>query len=237
MRFFPWLHDPTVSNVLDERQEKPLFEAFYRDHIRKLLLARGGGRYVSKGNYNLTRLRYIRKLLPDARFVLVVREPAGHIASLAKQHALFCAGEGANPRALEHLRRVGHFEFGLDRRPINTGDDETTRAIIELWRNGEEIRAWARYWSQIYRYLADLLAADEGLRDASMVVRFEDLCRAPMATLAALLDHCRFARSPDLLAGLSGRVRSSPARVAAFTAQELEVIRSETQAVAGRFGY
>jgi hypothetical protein len=237
MTFFPWLHDPAVGNVLDERHENPRFEAFYRDHIRKLLLARGGTRYVAKGNYNVTRLRYIRKLLPDARFVLVVREPAGHIASLVKQHALFCEGESANPRALAHLRRVGHFEFGLDRRPINTNDDEATRTVIEMWESGDEVRAWARYWSQVYRYLADLIAADEALREAALVVRFEDLCRRPEATLSALLDHCRFERAEGLVAELAGRIRRSPNSESMFSSEELAVIRSETGEVAGHFGY
>ena len=237
MRFFPRLHDPAVGNVLDEGSSNRRFEAFYRDHIRKLMLARGGDRYLAKGNYNITRLRYIRKLAPDARFVLVVREPAAHIASLMRQHTLFCEGEAANPRALAHLRRVGHFEFGLDRRPINTNDDETTAAVIELWRQGEEVRGWARYWSQIYRHVLNELAADEALRQAALTVRFEDLCREPDTTLSTILDHCRLARSEELLADLTAKVRPAPSGSSMFTEQDLAVIREETAAVAGRFGY
>ncbi|WP_256206685.1 sulfotransferase [Pseudomonas sp. BAY1663] len=69
------------------------------------------------------RLGYLQRLYPDARFVLAIRDPVWHIASLIKQQRLFVAGERAEPRALEHMRRVGHYEFGLDRRPINVGDD------------------------------------------------------------------------------------------------------------------
>lgn len=237
MKFFPRLHDPAVGNVLDERCSNPRFEAFYRDHIRKLMLARGGTRYLAKGNYNITRLRYIRKLLPDARFLVVVRSPADHIASLMRQHALFCEGEVANPRALAHLRRVGHFEFGLDRRPINTNDGETTAAVIELWQRGEEIRGWARYWSQIYRHVLDELAANEALRESAMVVRFEDLCRDPATKLSAVLEHCRFAPPERLLADLNGRVRAVPSGGSMFSEQDLAVIREETEEVAKRFGY
>jgi hypothetical protein len=237
MKFFPRLHDPAVGNVLDERCSNPRFEAFYRDHIRKLMLARGGTRYLAKGNYNITRLRYIRKLLPDARFLVVVRSPADHVASLMRQHALFCEGEVANPRALAHLRRVGHFEFGLDRRPINTNDGETTATVIELWQRGEEIRGWARYWSQIYRHVLDELAANEALRESAMVVRFEDLCRDPATKLSAVLEHCRFAPPERLLADLNGRVRAVPSGGSMFSEQDLAVIREETEEVAKRFGY
>ncbi len=237
MRFFPRLHDPEFSNVLDAKCSNPHFETFYRDHIRKLMLARGGSRYLAKGNYNITRLRYIQKLLPDARFVLVIRAPSTLIASLMRQHALFCEGETANPRALAHLRRVGHFEFGLDRRPINTGDDATTSEVVELWRRGEEVRGWARYWSQVYRHVLDELAADEALKGAALLVRFEDLCREPGTMLSKVLDHCRLARSEDLLAELTSRVRPAPSGGSMFTERELAVIREETDEVAGRFGY
>lgn len=237
MKFFPWVHDPALSNVLDEHCRNPAFEKFYRDHIRKLMLARGGRRYVSKGNYNVTRLHYLLKMMPDARLVLAVRHPTDHIASLMAQHALFCDGERTNARAVAHLRRVGHFEFGLDRRPINTGDEEATRAVIEMWQAGDEIRAWARYWSQIYRYLSEQLAAHEALRKAAIVVRFEDLCREPEATLTAILEHCRLRAADDQWAEMTGRLRPPPDRRSVFSAGDLAVIDAEAGEVAQRFGY
>src|SRR5690606_5543850 len=114
---------PESPEAFEEAARHPEFEAFYRDHVRKLLLVRGGRRYVAKGNYNVTRLGYIRTIFPDARFVIPVRDPVWHIASLMRQHERF-AGEGArDERVRRHMRRSGHYEFGLDRRPIHTGDD------------------------------------------------------------------------------------------------------------------
>ena len=122
MAFFPRLHDPEVSNVLDDRVRRPEFESFFTEHIRKLILARGGQRYVSKNNYNVTRLSYLARLFPDARFLLPIRSPHAHVGSLMKQHRLFCQIQHENEAARRHLHLVGHFEFGLDRRPINPGD-------------------------------------------------------------------------------------------------------------------
>ena len=118
----------------------PVFERFYRDHIKKMLLVRRGRRYVSKGNYNLSRLAYLRRLFPDARFVVLVREPTWHIASLAKQHRLFEREETRDARILKHMQRSGHFEFGLDRRAIDLGDG-TAADVERLWREGNEVRA------------------------------------------------------------------------------------------------
>src|SRR4029077_17446890 len=70
MAFFPQIHKPEACNVLDRNTSNPSFEQFYRDHLRKLLLVRGGKRYVSKANYNVTRLEYLHRLFPDARFVI-----------------------------------------------------------------------------------------------------------------------------------------------------------------------
>ena len=145
-RFFRTCTTPRGSDVLGSRTSHPEFEAFYRDHIRKLMLVRGGERYLSKGNYNVTRLEYLLKLFPDARFVIPVREPVWHIASLMKQHALFCKGETRHPAALRHMRQVGHFEFGLDRRPINAGDADAVARTVAAWERGDEVEGWARYW-------------------------------------------------------------------------------------------
>ncbi|KXJ54874.1 MAG: hypothetical protein AXW12_01545, partial [Thalassospira sp. Nap_22] len=139
MAFFNNLHEIGKSNVLDGHISNPAFEQFYRDHIRKLIHVRGGQRYVSKANYLVTRMEYLLSIFPDARFVLPVRDPVWHIASLIKQHKLFCAGEADNPRAIAHMQRVGHYEFGLDRRPINTGDLHETFAIMKLWTNGDVV--------------------------------------------------------------------------------------------------
>ncbi|HSH42853.1 MAG TPA: sulfotransferase, partial [Arenicellales bacterium] len=163
MSFFPQLHDPAKNSVLDAHTSRPDFESFYRDHIRKLLLVRGGSRYVSKGNYNITRLEYLLRIFPGARFIIPVREPVWHIASLMKQHKLFCKAQKDNPKALTHLRRAGHFEFGLDRRPINTGDHEEVERILALWNSGREVDGWARYWDHTHAFIADRLAHNPAL--------------------------------------------------------------------------
>ena len=136
MAFFPDAHDPARCNVLGPDTSNPEFERLYVDHLRKIMLVRGGNRYASKANYNATRLEYLQRMFPDARFIIPIRKPAAHIASLMKQHRLFCEGQQLSPRARDHLRWIGHFEFGLDRRPINGGRSAGHRgypAALERW--------------------------------------------------------------------------------------------------------
>jgi hypothetical protein len=183
MAFFENLHDEGVSNVLERGTENPAFAAFYREHIGKLLLARGAARYVSKANYNVTRFAYLQEIFPDARFVLPVRQPETHVVSLM------------------------------------------------------EVRGWARYWASIHGFLAAQLARDEALRGAVMVLRYEDLCAEPEATLAALFAHVELEPPAGLIEAYRGKLAAPSYYDQRLTDEEAAVVAEETAEVRRRFGY
>jgi hypothetical protein len=235
MAFFPDLHDPGRSNLLDERVERRDFESFLADHIRKLILARGGRRYVSKNNYNVSRLSYLARVFPDARFLLPVRGPLAHVASLMKQHDLFCQVQRDSETARRQLRLRGHFEFGLDRRPINPGDQNAIAEIEDCWARGEEARGWAKYWAVVYGHVMDRLATDTGLSGRCLVVRYEDLCDRSAQTMAAVCAHIGLAAAwADRLAD---GLRQPDYYVPRFTDGERSAIAEETFAVSRHLGY
>lgn len=237
MAFFPAAHDPRSAQVLDAATDHPAFAAFYGNHLRKLLLVRSGKRYACKGNYHVARLEYLLKLYPDARFLVPIRRPRDHVASLMKQHELFVAGETRHPRALAQMRACGHFEFGLDRRVINLGDGQAVADVERLWTDGEEARGWARYWSQVYGFLARRLAANEALRRAVLVVRFEDLCGQAEETVRRVSEHCQFPFDKSLETALARRLHAPSYYRPTFSAAEAAAIEEETCEVASRFGY
>ncbi|MDP2696697.1 sulfotransferase [Thalassospira sp.] len=237
MAFFDHLHDPAQNNVLDATTDNAAFETFYRDHIRKLIHVRGAARYVSKANYLVTRLEYLLRLFPDARFVLPVRDPVWHIASLAKQHDLFCKGETGNPRALRHMQRVGHYEFGLDRRPIHTGNETMTRKVIDLWKSGHEVEGWARYWNDIHGYLADRLAANPALKMATFVVRYEDFVETPREHLQKLFDHAALPDAGAIIDAVAPTIHAPNYYRPKFDDRDTALIRDLTASSAVRFGY
>ena len=236
MAFFPRCHDPRRSAVLDGQRVAPAFDSFYRDHLRKLMHAEGAARYVAKANYHVARLGYLLRLFPDARFVIPVREPVAHIASLARQHERFSAGERRHPRALAHMRRVGHFEFGLDRRPISFGDAARVQEVERSWARGG-VRGWALYWAMVHDHVADRLQESPALRAASLVVRHEALCANPAETLAGVFRHCGLPLSPERLASLAATVSRPDYYRSPFTPAEAAEIQQETAAAAQRWGY
>ena len=236
-RFFPNAHDTGCNQILDASVSNPQFERFYTDHLKKILLVRGGQRYLSKGNYNLSRFAYLQKLLPSAKFIVPVREPRWHVASLMKQHRLFCAEEERDPRILKHLQRAGHLEFGLDRRAINVGDTAAAQGIEALWRDGQEVRGWARYWAILYGFVLDQRAANPGLGRAVMLVRYEDLCDRAEETLEAAFAHAELPLDPPERAAMAARLSQPTYYDPGFTADEEAMIAAETDSVRARLGY
>jgi Sulfotransferase family len=236
MAFHPHSHEPACDNRIGPHAVAPHFAAFYRDHIRKLLWLRQGRRYLSKGNYNLVRLGALIEIFPDARIIVPLRDPVTHIASLMRQHALFSAAETRYPAALRYMQRVGHFEFGLDRRPLNVGNAEATAAVQNLWRHGSEVEGWSLYWANLHDYLAMRLGEDALLGKATLVVRFEELCADPHGMLSRILTHARLAADDAWIAAMAQRIRA-PFHTSPFDETERRTIGLITASAAQRLGY
>lgn len=236
MAFFPHLHDASRSNVLDAGTTNPAFERFYRKHVQKILLAGRAARYVSKGNYNVTRMDYLRTLFTDARFVVPVREPAAHIASLMRQHRRFSEAGQADADVAAHMSAAGHFEFGLNRTPIHTGDDAAIAAIQQAWANGNEVLGWALYWNAIYRFVIAQLE-DDAKAHSMLLLRYETLCHEPANTLRTMLSHCQLAPDETLVERFAATVKAPDYYESGFTSEERTLIASITNDTAKRLGY
>lgn len=166
MHFFPGRHEASVDQILDATCDNAAFAAFYAAHIRKLLAVRGARRYLAKGNYNLTRIGYLRHLFPDARFVIAVREPRAHVASLLKQDRLFGEWARTDPAIATHLARSGHFEFGPHKRAVHVGDAAQAAAIQACFASDRVVEGYARQWASSYGWLLRVLTADAGMADS-----------------------------------------------------------------------
>lgn len=236
---FPALHGGAASDVLEADTAHPAFERRLRDHVRKLLRVRGARRYVCKANYQVTRLPYLLRLFPDARVVVPVRAPLAHVASLAKQDRLFAGLQRADPAARAHLRRAGHFEFGLDKRPIHFGDAAAHAAVAADFAQGRVAAGYARQWAQLYGWLLARIARDERLRAAVLVVRYEDLCADAPAALARIFAHAGLddAAARTLIADRASRFAAPDYYRPDWTEAEADEVRAITRDVAAALGY
>ena len=231
--FFRHAHDPARCHVLDARTQNPAFEACFAAHLRKIVHLRGGTRYVSKGNYNVARIGYLARLFPDARFLIPVREPLAHVASLVRQHELFCRYAAADSRVPAYLEAAGHYEFGPQRRPINL-EPERIREIEWAWRAGDDYGGYARQWAQVYAHV-ERLRRDPALAGRILVVRYEDACARPRERSEELLAFCG-------LTDCGGKVAAAAATLSAAKPEPLDeeaaqIVWSQAGTVAAKFGY
>ncbi|MFX1262119.1 MAG: sulfotransferase [Promethearchaeota archaeon] len=239
-RFFSSIVDESQSNILDSTTSNPDFEMFYMEHLRKLLFNQNATRYAAKNNYNASRMEYLQKMFPDVRFVVVIRNPFDHIASLAKQDIILRSFESADPRLLDWTKIIGHREFGSAKICINFGNSKTVEMIRNLWSSpGTYAQGWAVYWNEVYSYLFEKLDSNPNLADATIVVRYEDLCEFPEKTVDAIVQHVEI--DPESFRPIkeyySSRLTMPTYYRTEYTEQEQQDILRETEETASRFGY
>lgn len=234
--YFPDSHAAGRDQHLDAADANPAFERDFPNHLRKILHLRDAARYVSKGNYNIGRLAYLAKLFPDGRFVIPIRSPLEHVASLARQHELFTAYAADDPRVPYYLASAGHYEFGPQRRAICL-DAESAGAAEKLWAEEGDAAGYAWQWAHVYGHLARQLDADEGLARRVMVLRYEDLCADPPGHMAQVLEHCALTDASGRVAAFTETLSLSEAAIPPAVQAHAGRIAELTEAVAKRFGY
>jgi len=167
--------------ALGAGEEHPEFEAFFTNHLRKIVALgrdKGAGqatRYVSKNNDNIARIPYLTKLFLDCRIVVPVRGPLAHVMSLHRQRMRFLDAHADDAFARDYMRAIGHREFGENLMPI---------AFPGFDRNADDAidpAFWLEYWIAAFSMLASL--------DMPQVrfVSFEDLVETPGPALDELL--------------------------------------------------
>ena len=233
---FPTCHDLDTNHLLDETTNHPGFELRYRATLQKLLFAYDAKRYLAKANYHIARIPYLLKQFPDARFIIPIRSPIHHIASLTKQHHLFTKMQQDDPYTLKHLRQVGHYEFGLDRRPINIGRSHDGGAIMKAWGHRDQVTGYALQWRHVYAYIAQL-TQDPRYRKSILLLPFEQLCSDPDTTLAALFNHANLEPTQSLLNEVKQTIAAPTYYTPSFNEKELATIEHITQEAATKLGY
>ncbi len=234
--FFPQLHAAKSLHRLTGERRSAEFDAFFRDHIRKILLLRGGRRYLSKGNYNVVRIEYLAALFPDARFVIPIRHPFTHVQSLVRQHALFTAYAQRDPRAPRYLQAAGHYEFGPQRVPIRLTHEAGDR-IRDAWHRGDDATGYAIQWAEIYGFVHALLESSGDLAERTSVIRYEDFCDRPAEVMTALCRHTQLEPLATNGARPFEHIIASPHDSLHLPRDFRETVWREAGPVARHFGY
>jgi hypothetical protein len=183
-----------------ERDNPPQFRDAFFDHARKIIALRAegapAGRYASKNNANIARIRLLRGLFPDCVILVPFRDPLAQAKSLLQQHRRFSALHSTDGFSKQYMFDIGHFEFGHLHRPIAFAGVEEMRR-----RYGPDtLDYWVAYWECAIRHLLRH-------RDDFVALSYETLCERGPQVMPILAE--RLGIPPDMLvAALGDRMRS-----------------------------
>jgi len=133
------------------------------------------GRYLSKNNANIARLPLLKVLFPEAKFVIPVRNPWDHVASLQRQHERFLKLHQQDRYGRQYMEWLGHFEFGANLKPV---DFANWRDEISLGPDDRDF--WLTYWIKTFEQVLNQIGPNV------LLVSYTRLCDAPRYTLEAL---------------------------------------------------
>ncbi|MFQ5740746.1 MAG: sulfotransferase [Acidobacteriota bacterium] len=237
LRYFNNLHSTDRSCLLTAEDADPRFDAYYTDHLKKLLLLKARERYLTKANYDTTRLLYLHRLFPDARFLLMIRHPVNHISSLMKQDRLIRQLAEQDSRILRTIRMTGHFDFGESKCWLNLGDGPRVEETCRAYTAGRKARAWAMHWSAMYDLVFEQLQTHTDLARSTLIVPYEELCERSAEMIDAILSHCQLDGEPFAEVGreFAAKLRLPTYYQPHFSDEELADIEEVTAKTCARF--
>ncbi|MBN1660184.1 MAG: sulfotransferase [Anaerolineae bacterium] len=158
----------------------PRFERILFSLIRRHLLVQRASRFVHKNPVHCLRLGYLHRLFPDARFILIARDPIDTIVShyrMAQRVEGIVRGAGLERLAAEKLR----MPTLADR--IKTPTYARTLALDRE----HPLLGIANQWKDLQSAVVASLPA---LGDQALCLRYEDLVAHPESVLARLWAFC-----------------------------------------------
>jgi hypothetical protein len=213
--------------LLDQTYENSGLAQSLNDSIRKILFIRGRKtRYLSKGNYNLFRLKFLLETFPDARILLCIRNPVQQAMSMARVHGEFSRLATSDRSFGNKLDSLGHFEFGPNRKPVSVNSDGCKRTET-FWTQGDDYRGYLQQWIDVYSFAEDHYFRDDAIRCQILLVNYESFVADPTSEIRRLAEFCHLEITETFLRSAVDRVGSPPTYTARLDSgdQEDQAIR------------
>jgi hypothetical protein len=152
--------------------------AYYHDHVTG---RDGGKRVVNKNPHVSNKLRYVRRIFPDARFVHVIRDVVPFVGSW--KHML----DREMPNVLaywpdEAFPNIWHFPFKDD--PMGRSRQDLFAGQDRIYPGGG-FRRLPEFWAKVNANIPVQLADTPS---QLMTIRYEDLCADPGGVLRGIQD-------------------------------------------------
>jgi len=171
------------SQYLNKKYKNLLLERKLKENISKILFVRGSKeRYISKNNYNITRLEYIFKIFPDAKAIICIRNPIESINSLTRVHQKFLNYCKKNEYLVNQLNFLSHYEFGPNRKPICINNNIYNKINYE-WDKGNQEKGYLLQWIDIYTFVLKKYLSNKNLKKKFFILDNDELIKNPINTI------------------------------------------------------
>ena len=117
----------------------------FLNYIQLILLKENKKRYLSKNNSNYKRIDLLLSLLPNALFLIPIREPLQHSYSLLTQHLHFSKLQRQNDFIRKYMNYLGHHEFGINHTSWKKPNTYNSYQDINYW-----LEQWILFYESIY---------------------------------------------------------------------------------------
>jgi len=198
--------------------------SMHRYYGAEVLGSRDSSRVVNKCPHLANKLRYVRSIFPDARFLHIVREPVAMVASWVKVMQ-------ALPGLVVYWPDSAYPCLWVFRTHGISGGSAPFQREDRLFPGGGLLR-FADYWAEVNGNIPRQL---EDTRHQLLSLRYEDLVARPQATLRSITEFCGLEPFADV------PVPIQPERNRAYrsllTDEQVRAIIARCRPVATRFGY
>ncbi len=120
----------------DELEEK------FKIYVGNIIHKNKKGRYLSKNNQNIKRVKLINSIFSNSKILIPFREPIQHAYSLLSQHEKFIKVSKNDNFISKYMKWIGHTEFGPNYIPIHNQNIS--------FHNDLEINHWIEQWYLVY---------------------------------------------------------------------------------------
>jgi len=243
-----WLYaDPSRDHdEFDESDATERVQKYIRGQFLKYQTEHGDRTIIEKTPHNILRIRYVREVFPDARFLYIVRNPLSFISSVE----LKWQRPAGSKRLLKRVRST----------PITQIPFYLKRFLNQQWYNRILRRKYLSVWGPRYKGIQkdlkdeDMLtviarqwarAASKADRDLALFeegqvfrLRYEDFVENPVDYLQRICLHCEVEMTDQMVEYVRTTVRTDRGtKWQRFDAQQLAKIIPELSHEMIRNGY
>lgn len=108
--------------------------------------------YLAKNNNFILRYHSMREHNQQFKLVSIFRDPIEHAQSLMDQNKNFLAQQSEDPFVLDYMNWLGHYEFGINLKVFEFGNDKTW-----LKYDKNSLNFWLAIWLNYYQYILQFL--------------------------------------------------------------------------------